>query len=665
MTVPMCGISGFVSPITAEEGSRHLRLMLSQISYRGPDECTGAIGDGFGLGVARLTIVDLITGSQPAVSEDGKVIVVFNGEIFNFRELRASLIAKNYKFRTNSEVEVLLKLYLDSGISMVGKLNGQFAIAIRDSRDGTLHLLRDPFGIRPIFWWENGQTIVFGSETKAIFAFPGVSLSLDRKALLQTMRFWTVAGSRSAFSEIRQVPPGHALSWRNGKTKLSRYWYWPFSETVSPLKLDSDEEYFEAFRAAFGEAVERQTFADVEVGSYVSGGIDSTVIIHHLCQIPNRANVSTFSLSFDDPAFDESDAQKFVVDHYRTTHSMVRISAADIANGISASVRHAETPFFRSAPVPMNLLSKRVREAGIKVVMTGEGADEILLGYDLFRETAIRRFWARNPDSKCRGHLLRRLYGYLPQYRNPRYINLLLDFYRPTLKDVDDSHYAMAVRWNNGRALELSLSEELSDLADRYDPVADLNDWLPKGFANADAIERGQAVEVMTLLSNYLLSSQGDRMALANSVETRYPYLDLEFVQFAARLPRNLKLRGLKDKFILRNAYAGAIPDAIRIRQKFAYQAPDKQAFFNAGKVDEAVADILSKDRIRDDGLFDPEAVAKYCLSPPLRESGRQGIRANMLFMLVLTTTLLTEHFIRSRAPKTIPLTFRCHLITV
>ena len=642
-----------------------MRRMLSQISYRGPDECAGAVGDGFALGVARLKIVDLITGSQPAVSEDGKVIVVFNGEIFNYRELRKSLEEKKYEFRTNSEVEVLLKLYLDAGISMVEKLNGQFAIAIRDSRDGTLHLLRDPFGIRPIFWWGNGHTIVFGSETKAISAFPGVLLSLDRKALVQTMRFWTVTGSRSAFSEISQVPPGHVLSWQPGNTKLSRYWHWPFSESVARLELDSDEEYFEAFRDAFGEAVRRQTLADVEVGSYISGGIDSTVIVHHLCQAPSCTNLSTFSLAFDDPEFDESAAQKTVADHYRSNHHSVRIGAADIANGISTSVRHAEAPFFRSAPVPMNLLSRRVREAGLKVVMTGEGADEVLLGYDLFRETAIRQFWARNPDSKCRGHLFRRLYDYLPRYKNRRYINLLLDFYRPTLGNVDDPHYAMAVRWKNGQALEPCFSKDLFELANRYDPVAELNEWLPDGFADADAIGRGQATEIMTLLSNYLLSSQGDRMALANGVETRYPYLDLEFVRFAARLPRNLKLRGLKDKFILRNAYAGAIPDSTRNRLKFAYQAPDKQAFFKAGKLDESVADILSADRIRSDGLFDPGAVETYCMSPPVRESGRQGIRANMLFMLVLTSTLLIEHFIRSPAPIITSAALRCQLMTV
>ena len=255
--------------------------------------------------------------------------------------------------------------------------------------------------------------------------------------------------------------------------------------------------------------------------------------------------LSTFSVAFDDPDYDESDAQQAVVRHYRTRHHVAQIGSTDIAEDFPTAVVHAETALFRSAPVPMYRLSKEVHSAGLKVVMSGEGADEILLGYDLFRETKIRRFWARDPGSRCRGQLLRRLYDYLPQYKNPRYFNLLLDFYRPTLTQIDDPHYAMAVRWSSGKALEACLARDVRDIVGSYDPTADLDAWLPAGYHEADDVERAQAIERMTLLGNYLLSSQGDRMALANSVETRYPYLDLDFVRFAARLPRGVKLRGL------------------------------------------------------------------------------------------------------------------------
>ncbi len=648
----MCGIAGIIAPISRGEAERRLQAMLSDIAYRGPDECTGSAGDGFAIGAVRLAIVDLVTGTQPAISNDGKTVVVFNGEIFNYRELRAELAAKGHVFRSNAEVEVLLCLYEAHGLGMARLLNGQFAIAIWDGKADALHLVRDPFGIRPVFWWSDRSSIVFASEVKALLANPEVSLSLNPEALIQTMRFWTVVGEHTMFTGVRQLPAGHALTWRRGTARLERYWDWPFSQSVEPLRLADDREYFDAFDEALAEAVKRQTMADVEVGAYVSGGIDSSVIVHHLDGLRGGRPLSTFSVAFDDPDYDESEAQQAVVQHYGTRHRVARIGTPDIAADFPAAVMHAETALFRSAPVPMYRLSREVHAAGIKVVMSGEGADEILLGYDLFREAAIRRFWSRAPDSRCRGQLLRRLYDYLPQYKNPRYFNLMLEFYRPTLGQVDDPHYAMAVRWTAGKALEAGLSPGLRALAAAYDPVAELDRWLPAGYDGAGDVERAQAIEVMTLLGNYLLSSQGDRMALAHSVEGRYPYLDLDFVRFAARLPRGLKLRGLKDKFILRETYGGRIPDAVRQRKKFAYQAPEKKAFFPGGKLVPWAADLLSPARIAADGIFDPAYVEQYCLTPPARDSGRQSFRNNMLFMVVLSTTLLLERFVRSRAAR-------------
>jgi asparagine synthase (glutamine-hydrolysing) len=635
--------------MAAADAQHRLHAMLARISYRGPDECTGSVGDGFAIGVVRLSIVDLLTGTQPAVSADRKVFVVFNGEIFNYRELRASLAAKGHVFLSDSEVEVLLHLYQEHGIDFARSLNGQFAVAIWDGNTRALHLIRDPFGIRPVFWWTDGRALIFASEIKSLLANREIAATLDHQALFQTTRFWTVVGDRTMFTGIKQVPAGHTLSWKAGVAKLERYWDWPFENSVEPLRLRDDAEYFEAFRDALGQSVKRQSMADVEVGAYISGGIDSSVIVHHLDGLTGGRGLATFSVTFDDQDYDESNAQEAIVQHYRTRHHVVRMPADAIADDFPTAVTHAETALFRSAPVPMYRLSREVRGAGIKVVMSGEGADEILLGYDLFREVRIRRFWARSPDSRRRGQLLRHLYDYLPQYKNPRYLNLLLDFYRPTLTNTDDPHFAMAVRWNNGKALEAGFSSALRELSSYYDPIAELDQWLPRRYGEVDDVERAQAIEIMTLLGNYLLSSQGDRMALANSVETRYPYLDLEFVRFAARLPRKLKLRGLKDKLILRETYSGELPEAVRRRKKFAYQAPEKKAFFRDGRLAGWAADLLSRDRIASDGIFDPDYVEQYCLTPPAREAGRQSFRGNMLFMIVLSTTLLIDRFIRSR----------------
>jgi asparagine synthase (glutamine-hydrolysing) len=651
----MCGIAGIIAPICAEEARDRLAAMLAQVAYRGPDECTGAVGDGFAIGTTRLSIVDLMTGTQPAISDDAKIFVVFNGEIFNYRTLRASLAAKGYSFRSNSEVEVLLRLYQEYGLAMARMLNGQFAVAIWDVRAESIHLLRDPFGIRPLFWWSDGKSVSFASEIKSLLANREVSATIDPRGLIQTLRFWTVVGDQTMFSEVRQIPPGHTLSWRRGEATLQRYWDWPFSACVEPLRLNSDAEYCEAFRDAFAQSVKRQTMADVEVGAYISGGIDSSAIVHHLHELNGKRSLSTFSVAFDDPEYDESDAQAAVVHHYRTDHRIARVGIRDIAADFPTAVVHAETALFRSAPVPMYRLSKEVHAAGIKVVMSGEGADEILLGYDLFREAKIRRFWARQPASRFRGQLLRRLYDYLPQYKNPRYFNLMLDFYRPTLTPTENPHYPMAVRWSSGKALEACFSRNFRDVVEAYDPIADLDERLPAHYAQASDVERAQSIEAMTLLGNYLLSSQGDRMALANSVETRYPYLDLDFVRFAARLPHGLKLRGLKDKFILRQTYAGDIPEALRNRKKFAYQAPEKKSFFPGGTLVEWAADMLSRERIARDGLFDPVYVAQYCLTPPAREAGRHSFRNNMLFMIVLSTTILVDRFVRNRPQASSP----------
>lgn len=638
----MCGIAGFVGALPADAARQRLVGMLASITHRGPDSLGGYFRGGCALGAARLSIVDLEGGAQPAISTDGNVGIVFNGEIFNYRKLRADLLAKGVLLNTHSEIETLLHLYMERGEEMVRDLNGQFAIAVWDKRRDRLILFRDPIGIRPLFWRRHEGGLAFGSEIKAIESYVGGTLSLDRIGLLQTMRFWTVVGDRSAFEGVRQVPPGHYLIWEGGRERLIRYWEWPFSDDVESLRLDSDDAYFEAFRDAFDNAVDRQRMADVEVASYLSGGIDSTVVAQRLATVNGGAKVRTFSVRFDDPGYDESDAQDAVVRNLGFEHKSLLVTRSMIAESFPEVVRHAETPLFRTAPAPLFALSKAVRESGIKVVTTGEGADEVLLGYDLFRETLIRRFWARNPDSKMRGRLFQKLYAYLPQYKNRRYIQLLLDFYRPTLRLDDDRHYAMAVRWGNNRALESYLDDGMKELAAAYDPVAELDSWLPGGYSAADDIERAQCIESQTLLANYLLSSQGDRMTMAHSVEGRYPYLDLEFIRFAARLPRGIKLRGLRDKYVLRHAYGEAIPEIARRRPKVAYQAPEMSAFVRNGALVEYVADLLSEDSLRAQGLFNPASIRQLVQKACSHGDVRHGFRENMMFVIAVSTSLLT-----------------------
>ena len=641
----MCGIAGYVS-YQRRAKADELFKMLSAFAHRGPDGFSGFIEGGVALGSARLSIVDREGGTQPAVRPDRKVAVIFNGEIFNYQEQRRILQERGISLTTNSEVEALLHLYITFGDDFIERLNGQFAIAIWDGRDNSLKLFRDRVGIRPLFWKQTEGRLLFGSEIKSIMAVDG-ALALNRRAIVQAFQLWTTVGDTSAFEDVSQIPPGHMGVFKNGQVRIRRYWSWPFASDVEPLHLQSDGEYFEAFRDQLETSIARRRMADVPVASYLSGGIDSSVIALGLKMQLGDTPLKTYSIAFSDQEYDESAAQRLVAEHIGVEHNTVTIDSNQIGESFPQVVWQAETPLFRSAPVPLFHLSRKVHADGIKVVMTGEGADEVLLGYDLFRETLIRRFWGRRPESTWRGALLRRLYAYLPQYRNPRYISMVMDFYRPFLEDKGDLHYAMAVRWMNSAALAPYFSADMQAYAMAHDPIADLNATLPAEYARANDIERGQCIEAQGLMANYLLSSQGDRMSMAHAVEGRYPFLDHEFIEFAARLPQNIKLRGMKDKFILRRAYADQLPETVWNRPKVAYQAPDVKGFFIDGKAQDYVEELLAPDQIRAVGLFDPDRVSQLVKKARGYNLSRVGVRDNMALVLILSTMLLDALYVR------------------
>lgn len=661
----MCGIAGFIDTNNQNKSSVEDRItqMMSAILHRGPDDQRALITANSALGFVRLSIVDLDGGAQPWV-ENG-VAIAFNGEIFNYLDLRKTLITKGVFFHTNSEIETLYHLYKIYGSQMVEMLNGQFAIVVHDKRDSSLHLFRDPMGIRPMFWTVDNGTIYYASEIKSLHAGLGKALSLSNSGLFQTMNSWALTGDQTAFEGVFQVPPGCRVTFSGLMPRIERYWSWPIPSCQPILKLKNDEEYFEAFREQFSRAVLRQSMSDVEVASYLSGGVDSSVMAYNLSeQLKSRhRKLNTFSVVFDDPGYDESLAQSEVTQLLMTNHASRLVTRNDIADNFWDVVRYAEAPLFRTAPVPMYLLSKKVQQAGIKVVMTGEGADEILFGYDIFREAKIRRFWARNPNSRMRKELFKRLYSYLPQYKNDRYFNLLLDFYRSTLNVQNDQHYGMLVRWANGGALINGLSYEARQQAMNYASIAHLENWLPENYLSGNDIERTQMIENATLLSNYLLSSQGDRMTMAHSVEGRYPYLDLEFIKFASTLPERLKLRGLKDKFILRESYKEKLPNSIARRPKVAYQAPEMTSFFNSktGKPVDYVEELLSHSSVSQRGLFDPAYLQILLKKGGVGQNARMGFRENMFFILALSTSILEK--IYCAVPEIYPINLNLKVI--
>lgn len=642
----MCGIVGIYHLNGREPIARAtLEAMLDRLRHRGPDEFGIYLDPAVGLGNARLSIIDIQHGSQPIANEDGTVWIVFNGEVFNFIELRAELEARGHRFATHTDTEVIVHLYEDLGPACVERLNGQFAIAIWDTRPqtggGTLFLARDRVGILPLFYAEYQGRLVFGSEIKALFAHPGLATSLDPIALAQTFTLWTTLGARTPFTGVTALPPGHTLIARAGRVRVAPYWQLTFPAAVEPLRMTEDD-YAAQLADLLWDATRIRLRADVPVAAYLSGGLDSSTIAA-LIRNHEHSRLTTFSIGFADRAFDETRYQDQMIRFLGTDHRRIECQDADIAAVFAEVIRHTEWPILRTAPAPMYLLSRWVRNNGIKVVLTGEGADEFFGGYHIFKENKVRRFWARVPTSAWRPLLLRRLYPYVRDLTaQPAFLQA---FFRKDLTATDDLGYSHAVRWANSAPLRRLFSAELSAELAGYDPVREVGEALAAhpGFSRWEPLSQAQFIEATIFMSNYLLSSQGDRMLSANAVEGRFPFLDHRLIEFAGRIPTKLKLRGLEEKYILKRAVRGLLPDAISARPKQPYRAPIHGSFFGPHAPD-YIRDLLSAEAVRRAGYFDVRAVDH--LVHKARRAPALSERDGMAVTGVLSTQLLHQLFL-------------------
>lgn len=642
----MCGIIGCLRPAPGE-GEKLGLDMLEAIRNRGPDAGYLHLQDEIVLGVRRLAIINVQDGSQPTFSSDGRLAAIFNGEIYNHRELREELSGLGYVLRDGSDAEVIPHAYDQWGLDFPSHFNGDFAIAIWDGRRSRLILARDRLGIKPLFYTRAGPSLLFGSEVKALFMHPGVQRQLNPQFLGQVFTYWTGLGTDSPFEGVKQVEAGSVLVFngRGEPVAARKYWDIPYRESVPPFRGDF-EACQEAFRAELRRAVALRLQADVEVGTYTSGGIDSAVINVLAYKDLGHEQTRTFSVTFADKLFDESEHQRRVAQHLGLTSHEVRIGAEAMYENFTRAIWHGESPLFRTAPVPMFLLSQRVAQHGVKVVLTGEGSDEIAWGYDLFREAKLRRFWSRQPDSRARPQLFKKLYAYLPQFQNPRHLQLLVDFFRQGMDQIDDPLYSHQTRMANSMASHALLSAEMKAAMDRDPPRRALVESLPANFARRSALEKCQYLEMKTLLEGYLLNSQGDRMLSAHGVEGRYPYLDHHVIEFLAGTPENYRLRGLHDKAIVRETFRRDLPEGICDRPKFAFRAPELSVFLrdSAG----LVADHLAPEAIRAAGIFDPGAVEQFRRRLERTPAERYSTRDNLAFVQLLSTQILHQQFVRN-----------------
>jgi asparagine synthase (glutamine-hydrolysing) len=642
----MCGIAGilaFAPSGQPEEGE--LEAMASALTHRGPDE-SGIHFDGeLGFGHTRLAIIDPEGGKQPMCSEDGALTVVFNGEIFNHVELRAELTARGHRFRTRSDTEVILHAYQEHGLDFVRAFNGQWAIALWDAVRRRLVLARDRVGVRPLFYARGPDRLVFASEVKAL-ARAGVKLALDPRGLAEVLCFWGALDPRTAYQGVASVPPGHVMVVEQGRISCQRVWDWQFPSDLEAFPSRPVAEFAEEVRALLVDAVRLRLRSDVPVGAYLSGGLDSSIITAIIARFTDTP-LRTFSVTFDDAELDESRYQEEVSRHLQTQHVSVRCTRADVARSFPRAVWHTEAPLVRTAPTPLMLLSEAVRAEGYKVVLTGEGADEVFAGYDLFKEALVRRFWARQPRSRLRPALLGKLYPYLATSPTavPAYAE---SFFGQGMGESGDPMFGHRPRWTTTRRAWRFFSGDVRAALAGWDPVAELAERLPPELPGWPPLCRDQYLEAHTLLSGYLLSSQGDRMGMANSVEGRFPFLDHRVIELANRLPTMLKLFGLKEKFILRKATADLLPPSVARRPKQPYRAPDSRSFFVEGRPLPYVSELLAPGRLRAAGYFDPGAVGK--LQAKCRAGKASGAADNMAFVGVLSTMLADEMLVRGTA---------------
>ena len=637
----MCGIAGLFAFAAGRPPAKpELARMIGALHHRGPDGSSTFVDGPVGLAHARLSIIDLAGGWQPIANEDETVWVVFNGEIFNFVELRRDLERRGHRFRTQSDTEVIVHLYEDLGEAFVDQLNGQFAIALWDQKQQRLVLARDRTGIRPLFYTQVGGRLAFASEVKSLFELPEVPRRIDPVGLASIFSYWSVLPPNSAFEGISSLPPGHRMVVTPQGVHIERYWDWQFPSTMPQARSEAD--CAEELRELLIDSVRLQLRSDVPVGAYLSGGLDSsiiTTIIKNHTDTPLRS----FSLTFENAEFDESVYQNELARFLGTDHSSLACRRGDIGGAFGRAVWHTESPLVRTAPVPMMLLADSVRAAGYRVVLTGEGADEVFAGYDLFKEAKIRRFMARQPDSKWRGRILERLYPYLEN--SPGAGRAFTQrFFAEGLDQIDEPWFAHMPRMASARRALQFLRPEVQALAAAWNPQSALRATLPEGIDDWLPQGRDQYVEAHTLMSGYLLSSQGDRMAMAASIEARFPFLDHRVIEFANRLPPQYKLRGLSEKFILKKAMAAELPPVITQRTKQPYRSPDSSSFFDNGRPLEYVAELLSARSLDDAGLFDASAVAK--LMEKCRAGKATGFADNMAFVGVVSTMLLHAQFV-------------------
>jgi asparagine synthase (glutamine-hydrolysing) len=640
----MCGIVGICELRDGRGPAAHEVLrMMARIWHRGPDETGVYLDDRVGLGHLRLSIIDLQSGCQPIHNEDETLWIVYNGEAFNYIELRRELEQQGHHFYTTSDTEVILHLYEQKGPQCVERLNGQFAFAVWDGAKQELFLARDRVGIRPLHYMLHEGRLIFASEIKSIFAVAGAPREIDPVSIDQIFTFWTVLPGRTAFCGVHELPPGHWMRVSRGRIETKAYWQIPICDPQEQLDLPL-EAICEQVEGLLIDAIRIRLRADVPIGCYVSGGLDSSGVA---ALATRRLGVhwNTFGIRFHQKIFDEGTHQKTMASFLGSTHREVWATPERVGDHFAQAVWHCEKPLLRTAPVPLYMLSQTVRDSGLKVVLTGEGADEVFGGYDIFKEARVRRFWSRQPGSAARAALLGQLYGDI--FHDQRARSFLTSFFGRGLDRVGDPLFSHLTRWDNTSRTKTFFSPELNARIGSADLYESVRQGLPERFHEQDVTGKAQYLETMIFLSNYLLSSQGDRVAMAHSVEIRLPFLDYRLIEFLAKVPSRWKILGLDEKHILKKVLASVLPKEIVARRKQPYRAPVVRCLLS-GRSRVLAMDLLAGAAVRRAGLFDADKVSR--LLAKMQTVENPGEIDSMALAGVLSSQIIHHQFVEDFA---------------
>jgi asparagine synthase (glutamine-hydrolysing) len=654
----MCGIAGFIYTDRTRPVDPETLVAMAAIQYhRGPDGFGWHAMDGIGFSHARLSIIDLDEerGKQPFLSDDQRLMLTKNGELYDYQRIRANLTASGARFRTKSDSEIIMHLYPRLGLEgTLPHLRGEFAFALYDREADAVHLVRDRFGIKPLYWTEINGGIVFGSELKVLFAHPDVNREFDSAGLYHQLMQTIVPGS-TAFAGVHQVKPGHVLTIRrrDGRLQIEERCYWdmPFPEENARTEVFDESEYTDAVRERLIEAVQLRLEADVPVGCYLSGGIDSCAIVG-IAAASTQGSVKTFTIGFDSADYDETPIAREMAEAVGADQEVLRLNADHLYDYFEVTLWHTERTIYNTLGVAKLLMSRRVNEVGYKVVLTGEGSDELFGGYPAFRrDMLLHGLDHLSSDERAEWEAV------LAE-NNKLFKGAML-----AEQSIEDTALTAKVGFTpsclqpwlaSSQRVPALLHPDHRSALSGYSPGAAIADTLDaSALKNRHPLDRAQYVWIKTMLEGQILTWGGDRVDMANAMEARPPFLDHHLAEYAAMLPPAMRIHGRTEKYVLREAMKGLLPETLYKREKFAFMAPPAHTDPKKWRAMQVLASrYLNPNTIAETGLLDADGVtALLKLHEAPDTSAATQTQLDAVINHLIGVQVLHQHFIASDIP--------------